>query len=47
MTQTLAQNGSTKTRSFHGLRQRPTHEEGPTNYEEKEGNEHTALIQFR
>ena len=40
--QTLAQSGSTRTGSFHDLRQRPVHEEGPLHYEEKVENEHTA-----
>jgi len=33
--QTLARSGSTKTGSFHGLRQRLVHQEGPLHYEEK------------
>jgi len=41
----LARSGSTKTGSFHGLRQRPVHEEGPPHYGAKDGNEHIALLQ--
>ena len=43
--QTLAQSGSTKTGPFHDLHQRLVHEVGPPHYEEKAGNEHTALLQ--
>ena len=43
--QTLAQSGSTKTRSFHGLRQRLVHQEGPLHYEEKAEIERTSLRQ--
>ena len=43
--QTLARSGSTKTEPFHGLRQRPVHEEGPQHYGAKAENEHTSLLQ--
>ena len=45
LSQTLARSGSTKTGPFHGLRQRPVHEEGPLHYEKKAEIEHTALLQ--
>ena len=41
----VAQSGSTKTGPFHALRQHLVHQEGPLHYEEKVGNEHTALLQ--
>ena len=43
--QTLAQSGSIKTGLFHGLHQPLTHAVNPPDYEEKAGNEHTALLQ--
>jgi hypothetical protein len=36
---------STKTGSFHGLRQRPVHEEGTLHYRAKVENQHTSLLQ--
>jgi hypothetical protein len=45
LTQTSARSGSTKTGPFHGLRQRLVHAVNPPHYEEKAGNEHTALLQ--
>ena len=45
LTQTLARSGSTRTGSFHDLRQRPVHEEGPLHYEEKAEIERTSLLQ--
>ena len=45
LTQTLAQNGSTKTGPFHGLHLHPVHEEGPPHYGAKAEIERTALLQ--
>ncbi len=45
LTQTLAQNGSTKTGPFHGLHLHPVHEEGPPHYGAKAEIERTSLLQ--
>jgi hypothetical protein len=44
LTQTSAQNGSTKIGLFHDLIQCPVHAVNAPHYEEKAGNEHTALL---
>ena len=45
LTQTLAQNGSTKTGPFHGLHLHPVHEEGPPHYGAKAEIKRTSLLQ--
>ena len=45
VTQTLARSGSTRTGSFHDLRQRPAHAVNPPHYEEKAEIERTSLLQ--